>query len=372
MIRILHIVHTMECGGIETMLMNIYRKIDRQDIQFDFLVNGTKNNYYTNEIEKLGGRVLNVTPKRESLTKNYRETINTIKNGNYDVVHIHQDSMIAFALYCAKKAGIKNIITHAHTTSANGLHRQILAKIGRTYINRNASLKLACSNAAAKWIYGEKVENYIIFKNAIDAKKFIYSEVNNKQNRESLGISDDSFVIGTCGRFSIEKNQIFLVKIFNEIKRINSNSKLILIGDGSEKENITQLCKELGVIEDVIFPGMVENVEFYYNILDAFVLPSFFEGLPLVGIEAQAAGVNCFFSDGVTKEISVTEQTKFMSLDKSAYEWAYEIVNTARIRKNNYESIRKAGYDVGENVKFLENTYKSFLNQEAMLSGEKK
>ena len=362
MIKILHVVHTMECGGIETMLMNIYRKIDRTKIQFDFLINGAKENYYTEEIIALGGNVLNVTPKRESLVKNIRDTVAVMKRGNYQIVHIHQDSMISFAILCAKKAGIKNIFTHAHTTSANGWYRKTLAIFGRKYIDKNATLKFACSKAAAEWIYGAKEDEYILFKNAIDAFKFRYKSEITYNNRKELGIQNDQFVIGTCGRFSVEKNQKFLVEVFAEIKNSVPDAMLVLIGDGDEKQDIIATAEALGVQKDILFPGMVGDVEYYYSTLDCFILPSLFEGLPLVGVEAQAAGITSFFSTGVTEEIKINPNVYFLPLAIGAKEWAEKILACRCAKKDTYSNIKNAGYDIDDNVELLESTYLKYAN----------
>lgn len=361
--RVLHVVHTMDCGGIESMLMNVYRKIDRKKIQFDFLVNGSKNNYFTEEIENLGGKVLNVVPKRENFLKNINETISYMKAGKYKIVHIHQDSMISPAIWCAKRAGIPYIITHAHTTSVDGWYRKIATYIGRIYIEKNANLKFACSDAAAKWIYGKNTEDYILFKNAIDATKYRYEKIKYINNRKELSIDQDSFVIGTCGRLSVEKNQKFLIEIFSIIKQKIPNSKLILIGDGVEKKDLQEIADKLGCLEDVIFTGMIKNTEYYYAILDCFVLPSFYEGLPLTGIEAQAAGITSFFSTGVTEEVKITENAFFLNLNQGSKEWAEKIIKNKKERRDTYNQVKTTGYDMGENVKLLENTYLSYLNK---------
>lgn len=363
MIRVLHVVHTMECGGIETMLMNVYRNIDREKIQFDFLVNGKKENYFTKEIESLGGKVLNVTPKRVNFFKNLKQTIKYMKNEKYEIVHIHQDSMIFPAIWCARRAGIKNIITHAHTTSVDGWYRKLATYIGRKYIKKYATMRYACSNAAADWIYGKKEKNYTVFKNAIDAKKYQYDEVKSLKNRNVLGISEKTLVIGTCGRLSPEKNQKFLIEVFSLIKEKIPNSKLLMIGDGPEKENLLKQAKNLNVNDDIIFTGMVNNTEFYYNVLDVFVLPSFYEGLPLTGVEAQAAGLTCFFSTGVTKEIKVTENVYFISLEEPAKNWCKKIIELKKKRVYTYNDIKHAGYDIGTNVGLLEDKYMSLITE---------
>lgn len=367
MIRILQVVHTMECGGIETMLMNIYRKIDRTKFQFDFLVNGSNQNYYTDEIVSLGGRVLNVTPKRVNFLKNIKETIQIMKEENYQVVHIHQDSMIAFGIWCAKRAGIKNIFTHAHTTSALGWYRKMITKIARKYIINNSVLRFACSDAAANWIYG-KNSKYILFKNAIDVSKYRYSKQRCLESRKKLAIANDTFVIGTCGRYSIEKNQNFLIDVFSEIKKRKQNSKLILVGDGNEKNNLISHSKELNVFDDIIFTGLVSNTELYYDVMNCFVLPSFYEGLPLVGVEAQAAGIPSFFSTGVTEEIKVTDEVYFLNLNDGSSIWADSIIKKSKEKRDNYDQIRKSGYDIGSNVELLKLKYKNYSTK---VEGEK-
>lgn len=367
MIKVLHIVHTMECGGIETMLMNVYRHIDRTKIQFDFLVNGSAQNYYTNEILSLGGKVLNVTPKRVNFFKNIKETTCILKNGNYQVVHIHQDSMIAFGIWCSKMAKIKTIFTHAHTTSAQGWYRRFITKNARKYIVKNSNLRFACSKEAANWIYGKNVD-YLLFRNAIDASKFRFSKKKYDECRKKLHINNNTFIVGTCGRYSIEKNQKFLIDIFFEIKKTKKDSKLILVGDGAEKNNLISYSKDLNVFEDIIFTGLVNNPDLYYNVMDCFVLTSFYEGLPLVGVEAQAAGIPSFFSTGITKDLKITDEVYFLDLKKGAMAWSEFILKNSKDRRDNYRKICEFGYDIGQNVKLLESKYESYSSN---LKGEK-
>ena len=226
---------------------------------------------------------------------------------------------------------------------------------------KNATEKFACSEAAAKWIYGKNVTNYILFKNAINAEVFRYDYRNCHKNRTEAGICDDNqFVIGTCGRLSPEKNQIFLVEIFAEIKKVMDDSKLILIGDGSEKENILNQAIKLDVDKDIIWTGMVSNASYYYSMLDCFVLPSIFEGLPLAGVEAQAAGILCFFSTGITSEIKITDKTYFLELERGPEYWAKEILLKRCSKEDTYDLVLDAGYDIGENVGFLQKTYMKY------------
>ncbi len=357
MIRVLHIVHTMNCGGIETMLMNVYRNINRDKITFDFLVNGSKDNYYTEEIISLGGNVLSVTPKRKNFIKNIIETYKIIKSGNYDVVHIHQDSMIGFGLWCAKKAKVKNIFTHAHTTSADGWYRRLITKLNRKYIRKNADVKFACSSAAAKWIYGKNCNDYVLFNNSIDASKYEYNKEKSVNRRKKLNIPKDCIVIGTCGRLAEVKNQKFLLQIFCELKKKKDNSKCILIGDGELRNELLDYAKKHNISKDLIITGMVNNPEDYYSLLDCFILPSFYEGLPLSGIEAQAAGIPTIFSNGVSKEVDITGESLFLSIEESPEKWMNEILNIIGKKKNNYEIVVKKGYDMKGNVKLLENYY---------------
>ena len=286
-----------------------------------------------------------------------------MKMGNYKIVHIHQDSMISPAIYCAKKAGIKNIFTHAHTTFVYGWYRKIATYFGRYYIKKNATLKFACSAAAAKWIYGKKANDYILFKNAIDATRFKYNKQSYKKNRKELGYDEKTFILGTCGRLSVEKNQKFLVQLFSQIKKKHNNSKLILIGDGPERDNIIKLSIELGVKDDIFITGLTSDVDYYYSVLDSFVLPSFFEGLPLTGIEAQAAGLPCYFSKGITEEVKITENVHFLSLEDDLEKWSDVILNNIKNRIDTYELIKKSGYDLGENVKLLEDKYTEYSKE---------
>lgn len=359
MIRVLHVVHTMECGGIETMLMNIYRKIDRTRIQFDFLVNGSDKSYYSAEILALGGRIYSVTPKRVSLRENMKETYEVIRDGGYRIVHIHQDSMIGFAICCAKKAGVKMIIAHAHTTSANGWYRKLTAMAARRYIARNADVRFACSDAAARWIFGKKEDDITIIKNAVDAARFRYDAAKSLENRKKLGIGREQFVVGTCGRLSVEKNQSYLLDIFYELKKRREDSVLIIVGDGEERQRLQEKAVKLGIAEAVMFPGMVNNAEMYYSVMDCFVLPSMFEGLPLAGIEAQAAGIPAFFSMGITREIGIIPAVFFEDISREPKVWADRIMKECGQKIDTYQLIRQAGYDTGENVRLLQDVYLS-------------
>ena len=192
--------------------------------------------------------------------------------------------------------------------------------------------------------------------------KFRYKSEVTYNNRNEIGIQRDQFIIGTCGRFSEEKNQKFLVEVFAEIKKIVPDAMLVMIGDGEEKQDIITTAEALGVLNDILFPGMVDNVEYYYSVLDCFILPSLFEGLPLVGVEAQAAGITCFFSTGVTEEIKIINNVYFLPLAIGAKEWAKKILECRGAKKDTYDKIKNIGYDIGANIELLESIYIKYAN----------
>ena len=319
-IRVAHIIGKWLGGGVEAVVMNYYRHIDRTKIQFDFLCDEDSTNIPYEEIEQLGGRVI-LIPPYQKVFKYQKELIRIFKENNYKIVHSHINTLSVFPLRAAKKAGVKVRIAHSHsTTNKKEWKKNLLKQVLRPFSKVYATDYMCCSELAGRWLFGDKAydsKKVYLLNNAIDLDKFKYNESLRKKKRKELGISDDTLVIGHIGRFKAQKNHTFLIDIFNELHKKNPNSLLLLVGQGPLKEEIENKVKELQLNDSVRFLGQRNDVNELYQAFDVFCLPSLYEGLPVVGVEAQASGLLCIFSDDMTKETKVLDTTEFLSLNQS-------------------------------------------------------
>ncbi|MDO4282318.1 MAG: glycosyltransferase family 1 protein [Clostridia bacterium] len=356
-IRILQCVNDMHRAGLETMLMNYYRNIDRDKIQFDFLTHRPYKSDYDGEIIKLGGRVY-YAPRL--YPQNYPKYFKWMKeffleHPEYKIVHSHIDAMSYIPLLAAKKNNIPIRIAHSHSTSIDKDFKYLLKQYYRMKINKVSTHNLACGYEAGKFLF--KGRKFKIISNAVDASKFYYVEKIRKLKRKELNI-DDEFVVGHIGRICYPKNHKFLIDIFEEIIRIYSKSKLLIVGMGEKEEEIKEYVKSKSLEEKIKFLGSRNDVSELYQAMDVFVLPSLFEGIPLVGIEAQFSDLPCFFSDRVPKEAKFNEKTKFVSLDNSPFEWAQEIIKVKDLKRvNKRNDAIDNNYDIKNTHKVLENFY---------------
>lgn len=356
-IRILHIVTHMERGGLETMIMNYYRAIDRQHIQFDFLVHRSTEAAYDHEILSLGGTIYHLPPLNP-FNPSYLHALDNFfaKHPQYRLVHCHLDCMSAIPLKYAKKHGIPVRIAHAHSSSQDRDWKYLLKSYYKTRIGKYATDLFACSLAAGKWTFGK--DNFKVLPNAIDAKAYAFDLQKRTQLRLQLGLQD-RFVIGHVGRFCPVKNHQFLLKVFAEIAKSDTESILLLVGDGSLRPAIEKHAKDLALQERVRFLGIRPDVSDLLQVMDVFLFPSLFEGLPVSLIEAQAAGLPCLISDRVPIESKKTDGVCQLSLDTDITEWANTLLNIARIpRKNTLEQIQLSGFDIKQNAGWLANYYK--------------
>lgn len=341
MIRVLQCVNDMHRAGLETMLMNYYRNLDRTQIQFDFLTHRPYKSDYDDEILSLGGKVY-YAPRL--YPQNYPTYFKWMANffyehPEYKIVHSHIDSMSYLPLLAAKKAGVPFRIAHSHNTAIDKDFKYPLKQYFRLKINTVCNERLACGQEAGKFLFGNK--KFKVIPNAIDAEKFYFDEEIRYKKRTEIGITDE-FVIGHVGRISYQKNHKFLIEIFNELLKIEPNSILLLVGVGEKEEEVRKQIHKFGIDEKVRFLGNRSDVNELYQAMDVFVMPSFFEGIPVVGIEAQFADLPCVFSDKVPEEVKFNDKCEFVSLEKSAEEWAKSI------RKNIIENQR--GSNVGNSA----------------------
>ena len=368
-IRILQITGGMNMGGIENFIMNIYRNIDRDRVQFDFLIHQEEKQIFEDEIEKLGGKIYRIPSIRKSGYFKYKKNLKEFfQNHPYKIVHSHYNELSGIILKVAKNCDIKVRISHSHTAYPN--YSSILVKFFGEYLikllKNSSNLKFACSQKAGEWLYG-KSSNFEVINNGIDPKEYKFNEEIRKKIRDELKIEDEDkeILIGHVGRFSNEKNHEFIIDIFKELYFKNNNYRLFLIGTGNTEEKIKNKVKKVNLQETVNFLGVRKDVNEILQAMDLFVFPSLYEGLPVTLVEAQGAGLKCFISDTVTKEIDLEcGLTEFISLDKSSEEWAYIIdKNKEYIRKDTIESLKSHGYDMTENAKNLENRYIELYNK---------
>lgn len=355
-IRILQVVTHMNRGGLETMLMNYYRNIDRSKVQFDFLTHRTHKADYDDEIEALGGKIYHL-PRLNPFSKSYLKALDSFfkEHKEYQVVHCHQDCLSGVVLKVAKANGVKFTIAHSHNANQDKNLKYLVKIVAKRNITKYADKLFACGKEAGKWMFN--TDDFDVLNNAIDTDKYIYDEKKSKEIRKSLGV-EGKFVVGHVGRFNPQKNHEFLIDIFNEIQKIEPESMLMLVGDGDLRVNIENKVKVLGIEDKVKFMGVRSDVNDLMQAMDVFLFPSLYEGLPVTMVEAQASGLKCIISNKVPQECILTDNVQVISLEENFKLWAKEILKYKKYyRKNTKESIEKAHFDINANVKYLQEFY---------------
>lgn len=340
-------------GGMEAFVMNYFRELAKQGISFDFVsMYGTIA--HEQEILKLGGRVFyvpNVKKDYFGYVKAFRELLQREK---YDIVHVNMLSAANIVpLRLAKQAGVGKVIAHSHNASAPGLVRKLMDKWNRPGLNRYADMKLACSETAGRWLFGDSVferGEVTVVSNAIDTRKYSFSLENREAVRRQHGVGD-GILVGHVGRFQVQKNHQAIVQIFNEVQKIMPTARLCLVGDGELKEKIREELQQLGILQKVIFAGVCPDVERYLSAMDVFLFPSLFEGLPFTLLEAQANGLPCVISDSITEEaVLLKEKILRLSLEESGPKWAKAVIFCAeKGREENAkaaEALAAAHFDI--------------------------
>ena len=355
-IRILHVVSELNQGGIENFIMNIYRSIDKNKVQFDFIVHHTAKGVFEDEIELLGGKVFHFSFLDDKNYFKYKRDLKKFfkENDEYNIIHGHLASLGFIYLKYAKKAGIKNRIAHSHGTATPKSLKGFIKSITFKYFGKYSTIRFACSTEAGKYMFNTN-DDFTFIPNAIDFNRFKYN-IDVRNNIRKKYKIDNNCVIGHVGRFTIEKNHAFILEILSEIKKTNENIKLLLVGDGPLRNTIQMKVEELGLTENVIFTGNIKNVQDMYNAMDLFILPSLFEGLPVTGIESQVSGLPSIFSNNVTREVKISSLADFLEIDDYKV-WAEKLINT-KINKNREESvITNNNFDVSNLANYLEKYY---------------
>ena len=361
-LHVLHVFGKLNRGGAESRVMDLYWNMDRTKVQFDFMQHTDRMCDFQPEIEQLGGKVYHVPPFRFwnyfSYCKAWKQFIS--EHPEIRIVHGHMTSTASIYLPIVHKKGV---FTIAHSRNA-GVDKGIKGKLTK-FLRRNLKEKcdrcFACSKLAGEAVFGKEAMeqgNVTIIPNAIDAARFTFDPEVRRQKREELRIQTEEFLIGEVGRFDPQKNQKYAVEILAECRKKNFPAKLILIGEGPLMETVRQQVEELRLQEYVIFTGLQKNVVPFYQAMDFFLLPSFYEGLPGVAVEAQASGLRGILSDAITTETAMTTLMEFRSVQEPAKVWADRIVACGHYeRQNTLKELQEAGFDVKNLAKRLQNFY---------------
>ena len=357
-IRVLCVFSTLDRGGAETMCMNLYRHINREKIQFDFVKHTPKEGAYEKEIQALGGKIYEA-PRYKiynhlKYCRWWKKHFN--QHPEHRIIHGHFFTISAVYFKIAKKE--KRItVGHSHCTPADKRNiKEILSIYYCKKMDKYSDARLACSQGAGEWIYKK---NFIVFNNAIETSEFLYDLREREAVRKVFNMAG-RFVIGAVGRIMHQKNPFGIIEIFRATHAVRPEALLMWIGDGPLRKEAERRVKEYGIQDDVLFLGVRSDVPKLMQAMDAFIFPSFYEGLGVVAIEAQAAGLPCYVSDRVPQEVKVTENCFFLPIDE-VDKWTDSLCAKQPVRANQMSNIIASGYDIEDTALWLSNFYKSLL-----------
>ena len=361
-LKILQVVPSLsQANGVAAYISTYFQNMDKDNIDMTFLVLNNRDHGRYDEITKSGGTIVEIY-REKNIFKYLKKIDKLFKNGNYDVVHCHVPNYGAIILHYAKKNKVPVRILHSHVNrSADRLLQKIRNDIISPIAVRKANVYFACSKAAGEFLF--KKRNFVVVNNAIDIDKYRFDEKIRIQLREEMNLTD-KFVVGEFGRLCPQKNQLFMLDIFNEILKYNKKAVLLLAGNGSLEENIKNKIKMLNIEENVLLLGSRNDLDKLYNVLDVFVLPSIYEGLGIVLIEAQANGLHCFTSlDVVPQTANVSSLIKYIELGNNAEEWANSIISIKEKREDVLDMISSFGFDIKKESKKLNELYKKYYKE---------
>ncbi|NLJ18278.1 glycosyltransferase family 1 protein [Globicatella sulfidifaciens] len=354
----------LNVNGVSNVIMNYYRAMDKSDMKIDFVVpNGVRDDF-SKEIKSNNGVIYTINKRQKNPIGYFLKLYQIIKKNKYDIVHAHgNSSTLAIEMLAAKRAKVPVRIPHGHSSSGK---YKFLHKLLRGPFKKSYTHAFACGEKAGEWLFGK--EPFTIISNGISYDKFAYNKSIRDQYRMQMNLVDKK-VVGHVGHFNFAKNHDYLMDIFSELYKKNKDYKLLLVGDGALKSEIEKKAQILNISEAVLFLGRRLDIAQLMSAMDIFILPSHFEGVPLSLIEAQAAVLPCFVSENVSKEVKITELIQFISLNKSAEDWAKQIdeandIKRDKIQDTVYSQISKAGYNIEENAKTMKMLYNKYLKQE--------
>lgn len=367
-IRVLHVVGRMDCGGTESLLMSILRVVDKEKFQYDFVEQTMDKCDHDDEIISLGSKIYRCPKIALNNIKDYRLWWRKFfkEHPEYRIIHGHSHGSAPIYIDEANRAG-RITIFHCHNPYEKNL-KGAVSFIWQYPLRKKPDYLFACSADAGRSLFGKKSQ-FDVIKNGIQTEKFLWNKEIRQQVRKIYNLKDE-FVVGNVARFVDQKNHKFLIDIFREILKKKENSRLMLVGYGELEEEIKEKVKSLGIEDKVIFTGVKNNVNELLQAMDVFVLPSLFEGLGIVNIEAQAAGVPCFVSDKVVpKDVRITDLLEFISLNDSPKIWADRVIDgylQKNERNNMYEEIVKSGFDIKNTSDWLCSFYEEKIKNDSV------
>lgn len=368
-VKVLYFIDRMLKGGIQSFVIEIIKNIDKEKIQIDFLLLDDGNKYeLEDELKKLGCKVFKLegmwVRKTTDFIK-YNKVLDDFfkQHNDYKVVHLHSSSKNYMVLKKAKKYGIPMRIAHSHNIDFQTQNpvKKFIGNIFKIFLKKYSTNFFACSKLAGEWLFGKKIVNsnkFQVIHNAIDYNRFKFNQEKRENIRRELNVKDNEVLVGHIGRFTNQKNHEFLIDIFDEMVKQNSNCKLLMIGKGEKEQIIKDKVKNLNLENKVIFEGFKDDVSGYLNAMDYFVFPSLYEGLGIVLIEAQANGLKCFTSkDVVPLDAKVTPQLQYIKLEDSSFKWSSIILSNNKDRQNTYEFFKESKYFIQDTVEILNKQY---------------
>lgn len=353
-VRVLHLELDVHMGGIESFLYNLYSQIDRERVQFDFVTRSSRP-AMESELRELGAKIYRVSSYKNPLA--YMHDLNAVIENGYDVIHIHKNSAaVILPFIVAHKHKNIRVFVHSHNTrpSVSGISKA-LHMLNKGILWKYSNEHYACSEVAGEWLYGSNKE-FTVLKNGIITQKYRYNSDLRDSKRKELNIPNTSFVVGNIGRFTEQKNQKRLVEIFEQILEFNSNSYLLLIGDGNQRKKVEEFCNQKSLNGHIVFLGVRNDIPDLLMAMDAFIMPSLYEGLPIVAIEAQSAGLPLYLSDSISRETEITDAVQWFSLEETNENIAKKIKinqSTEIERLNRNDKVIEAGFDMQETASYL-------------------
>lgn len=358
--RILYYIYGLNIGGAETFIHSVLSYIDFKRYHIDFILQSrsNENTKLLNLCREKGAKIYHIHAFHKSPIRSIHETESIIFEGNYDLIHIHQNAMINIGPIIAGRKCKIPVIMHSHNSFSNAGSFGRLVHIVNRKCFASGVVRLACSGEAGKWMYDDL--DYKIVSNAISLKKYSYSEEYREEIRKRYNISTDTKVIGHMGRFVPAKNHEYILDIFKLIESSNNNVVLVLVGDGELKNHIVNRVKSESLTEKVIFTGNIDDAYKYYSAFDVLLFPSFFEGLPFTLVEAQASGLKCIVSDNVTKDVKVTNCIEYIDINQSITTWENRLIARLMESTDRNEISRKmegSVYDAKQMIIEIEKIY---------------
>ena len=357
-IRVFMVTKTMHRGGAATLIMNLYRSIDRTKVQFDFLLHCNYKSAYEDEITSMGGRIYRIPHYNLFNEIPYRKHIRDFLKAHpeYRIIHGHNINSCPVYLDVAGKTGLRTI-SHCHCTTNGSGPLAWVRDLRKMSLYRIAEFRFACSTAAGKWAYRNKAD-FRIIRNGISTAEFRTNPKAREEIRTEFGIGPSSYVLGHVGRLQKEKNHRFLIETFSVFHKNHPDSNLMIVGEGALRQQLMEKTKAMGLEDCVIFTGMRTDVGRLLNAMDVFVFPSFFEGLPVTLVEAQCSGLPCIVSDHITTEVDATDLITRIPLSAGAEKWAEAVENSMKTKRTDRsEDVVKAGYEISSTASELQEFY---------------